>query len=294
MEQLAQLLHLERGPEATLLRQSFHFIRHELEARRVGDSSTRHNAPAALDIENSPLARLDGSGSLTTGSQSRQQNQIGRLEHWIESCIAELGLRLEKHCNLFHLIANVATLLGLLGTVTGMIYAFGNGALGQSSQLAQGISQALVTTAGGLIVAIPAIVSQQLFLNTAALRVSALEQLGHEILSFQHRRLGNVPYVSRPLPAEEAKDQSLPGNARDLAKLRATPQQTALHRQSSGAPPASGPPPRQTAGLSAGDQQDFTRRLAELRERRSRLYGSTTSAQAAASAVPAEKDRAPD
>ena len=226
LEKLEQLLQRERGPEAKLLRQSFRFIRDELEAapwgmgRGMGDDrgfstaqpqpivktmpKTKESQPTRQDFD-LPMPNLsmpEGEWApwapwtqwaqqaefSPTALHAEHNSQISRLEHWIETCIEELSLQLEKHCNLFHLIANVATLLGLLGTVTGMIYAFHTGALEQSTQLAQGISQALGTTAGGLIVAIPAIISQQLFLNASACRVSVLEQLGHDILLFQHKR----------------------------------------------------------------------------------------------------------
>ena len=62
----------------------------------------------------------------------------------------------------FALIAAIAPLLGLLGTVSGMIDSFDMvavaGSLGDASVLADGISKALVTTAVGLIVAVPAII----------------------------------------------------------------------------------------------------------------------------------------
>ncbi|WGK68843.1 MotA/TolQ/ExbB proton channel family protein [Candidatus Haliotispira prima] len=205
LEQLSSLIEAEHGPEAILLRKSFYFIKHELEepktypAQAVQNERSETPAPA-FDSEYGPLARPiepenpeAGTGTMPllslTGFHTEYHNRISRLEHRIETCIERLSLQLEKHSNLFHLIANVATLLGLLGTVTGMIYAFRSGALNQSAELAQGISQALITTAGGLIVAIPAIVSQQLFLNAGTMRIAGLEQLGYDILFFQHSRL---------------------------------------------------------------------------------------------------------
>lgn len=70
-------------------------------------------------------------------------------------------------------IAQVAPLLGLLGTVTGMIIAFSeisSSGGGNPSLLAGGIGQALVTTAAGLIVAIPVLIGQ----NYLASRVDAI------------------------------------------------------------------------------------------------------------------------
>jgi biopolymer transport protein ExbB len=65
-------------------------------------------------------------------------------------------------------IAQIAPLLGLLGTVTGMIIAFAeisNQGTGNPIALADGIGQALVTTAAGLMVAIPAVIGQNYLAN---------------------------------------------------------------------------------------------------------------------------------
>lgn len=73
---------------------------------------------------------------------------------------------LEKNIYLLGIIAYVSPMLGLLGTVTGMIQAFGNIAVsgtGNPNVVAGGISQALLTTAGGLIIAIPAIIAYNIF-----------------------------------------------------------------------------------------------------------------------------------
>ncbi len=69
---------------------------------------------------------------------------------------------MRRYLRLFAVIAAVAPLLGLLGTVTGMIQAFREVAtqgLGSGKALAPGIYKALVTTAGGLVVAIPALLT---------------------------------------------------------------------------------------------------------------------------------------
>lgn len=88
-------------------------------------------------------------------------------------------------------IAQIAPLLGLLGTVTGMIVAFGeirDVGTGNPAALADGIGQALVTTAAGLIVAIPTLVGQS-YLSS---RVDAI------LLEIDRRReelMGNVVQV---------------------------------------------------------------------------------------------------
>jgi len=75
--------------------------------------------------------------------------------------------RLEKHVNTLGIIAHVTPLMGLLGTVTGMIRAFMEiqklGGHVDASVLAGGIWEALITTAFGLSVAIPAMIAYHYF-----------------------------------------------------------------------------------------------------------------------------------
>ncbi|RKX74072.1 MAG: MotA/TolQ/ExbB proton channel family protein [Spirochaetes bacterium] len=89
--------------------------------------------------------------------------------------------RLERFLSALGTIAHVTPLLGLLGTVTGNINAFGVlgkfGSVGDPTLLAKGIAEALLTTAGGLIVAIPTIV----FYNYLVSRVN------HTIVRLENR-----------------------------------------------------------------------------------------------------------
>lgn len=88
----------------------------------------------------------------------------GRPTVEVEQAVMDAGERvadgLRRYLRLFHAVSNVAPLLGLLGTVLGMIEAFESlGSAGSgppADMLASGISQALITTAAGLSVAIPA------------------------------------------------------------------------------------------------------------------------------------------
>ena len=66
-------------------------------------------------------------------------------------------LRLERYLGVLATIATVAPLLGLFGTVVGMIEIFGSQGVGSPQQLAHGISIALYNTAFGLLIAIPAL-----------------------------------------------------------------------------------------------------------------------------------------
>jgi biopolymer transport protein ExbB len=66
-------------------------------------------------------------------------------------------LKLERYLGVLATIATVAPLLGLFGTVVGMIEIFGSQGVGSPQQLAHGISIALYNTAFGLLIAIPAL-----------------------------------------------------------------------------------------------------------------------------------------
>jgi biopolymer transport protein ExbB len=88
--------------------------------------------------------------------------------------------RMERYLSFLGTIAHISPLLGLLGTVTGNIRAFGvlgdfAAAGGNPALLAQGISEALVTTAAGLIVAIPAIIFYNALVSKVNHRIIHLE-----------------------------------------------------------------------------------------------------------------------
>lgn len=88
------------------------------------------------------------------------------FDQLVKEIVLERIESLEKHLYILGIIGYVSPMLGLLGTVTGMIKAFGSIAsqgIGNPAIVADGISQALFTTAAGLTIAIPAIVMYNLF-----------------------------------------------------------------------------------------------------------------------------------
>lgn len=94
--------------------------------------------------------------SLTEIEANVNKTMADYAPHVIES--------LEKRMNLLAMIGMVSPLLGMTGTVTGMIASFGTMSSGlDAGAVSVGISEALVTTAAGLIVAIPAVVAHNIF-----------------------------------------------------------------------------------------------------------------------------------
>ncbi|MFN9594595.1 MAG: MotA/TolQ/ExbB proton channel family protein [Pirellulaceae bacterium] len=110
--------------------------------------------------------------------------KYGRPQLEIEQAVVDAGDRssqkLKKNLRVFHAISNVAPLLGLLGTVLGMMESFNaiatSSAIGRPDLLAGGIGQALITTAAGLLVAIPAYLASIYFLSKVD---RALIQMDH-------------------------------------------------------------------------------------------------------------------
>ena len=101
--------------------------------------------------------------------------------------------QLERYLNTLGTIATAAPLLGLLGTVVGMIEIFGSqggGPGGNPAQMAHGISVALYNTAFGLMVAIPALMFYRYFRGRVEEYVLELEQSSDRMLSHLQRFTG--------------------------------------------------------------------------------------------------------
>jgi len=84
-------------------------------------------------------------------------NSAGSALEELQASAQSTWLKLERSLGILATIATVAPLLGLFGTVVGMIEIFGSQGIGSPQQLAHGISIALYNTAFGLLIAIPAL-----------------------------------------------------------------------------------------------------------------------------------------
>jgi biopolymer transport protein ExbB len=108
--------------------------------------------------QNSPLGRV-----LAAGLRNDRVLREGAIQQ-IEAAGAVVANRLTKNLTLLGSIGSIAPLLGLFGTVIGMIHIFASQQAGSSPQeLARGISIALYCTAFGIIVAVPAVLAHRYF-----------------------------------------------------------------------------------------------------------------------------------
>ncbi len=117
----------------------------------------------------------------------------GRPGVEVEQGVIDAGERatngLRRHLRVFYGIATVGPLLGLMGTVLGMIQTFNviadpaADALGRTAPLAGGIAKALLNTAGGLAVAIPASIFYVFFVSRVDRLVIEIDKLAQEVVN---------------------------------------------------------------------------------------------------------------
>jgi biopolymer transport protein ExbB len=108
---------------------------------------------------------------------------------------------LERFLNTLGTIAGISPLLGLLGTVIGMIKVFSAilvHGVGNANQLAGGISEALITTAAGLTVAIPSFFFYRYFKGRVAAYVVSMEEQAINLIEAIDR--GNVAQLRSGVP----------------------------------------------------------------------------------------------
>lgn len=135
----------------------------------------------------SPLGRV-----LAAGIVNRKYDREVMRES-IEETGRHVVHELERFLNSLGTIAAITPLLGLLGTVIGMIQVFTDltthGA-GDVSSLAGGIAQALITTAGGLLVAIPSLMFYRYFRGRIDELVVIMEQEAIKLIEVMHDQRG--------------------------------------------------------------------------------------------------------
>lgn len=129
--------------------------------------------------EGSPLGRI-----LVAGLVNRYHSR-DVMKEAIEAAGRQVIAGLERYLNTLGTIAAVSPLLGLLGTVFGMIQVFGeimSAGLGQTGRLAGGISVALITTAAGLSVAIPSLMFHRYFIGKVNELAIAMEDQAFKLV----------------------------------------------------------------------------------------------------------------
>lgn len=130
-------------------------------------------------LNNSSIARIAYSALQKNGSSKEQ------IKESMEGAGRREALELGRYIEGLGAISNASTLLGLLGTISGMIKIFGvisENTIVDPASLAGGISEALYTTAFGLLVAIPAFIAYKYLIGRSEEFVNELEDEGRRIM----------------------------------------------------------------------------------------------------------------
>ena len=175
----------------------------------------RKEALKLCEANQSPVADVFAHGVRKWGKPSVE----------VEQAIIDGGERqvsqLRKHLRVLNAVYTVTPLLGLFGTVIGMIMCFNqianSSAIGKSEQLAGGIGVALITTAAGLAVAIPSILLYMYLVGRVDALVTEMDLLAQRVVNLiSAEGLANPPVIPQrpavktkppqPAPAADAKE----------------------------------------------------------------------------------------
>lgn len=173
--------------------------------QEVDSCYTRIMLTVANFMQQNPTANFEEVRELASAEGGRQAGFLGRPVSWLSD------------------IAALAPMLGLLGTVVGMMKCFfeiANGDFSGGQQridMAGGVAEALITTAGGLLLAIPAMIAFVWFRSRVHRRVGDLEAAVTHSISVVATQLQNHPgeQSARPFRAE-----TLPHTAEDTRSWR--------------------------------------------------------------------------
>lgn len=138
--------------------------------------------------KNNPLGRV-----LSVYQGEKSEHDLETLEMKLDEAVLKELPQLEKGLSLIKLIAAVAPLLGLLGTVTGMIATFQSITLfgtGDPKLMAGGISQALITTVLGLVAAIPLLFMHNILNSRSKNMIQILDQQSAGIIAEHAQKNG--------------------------------------------------------------------------------------------------------
>jgi len=179
------------------------------------------NPRNALDFCNrskSPVARVMAQGIMHVG-RTRDE-----LQQRLDTAIDLETVEMERHLGVLGTMSNIAPLLGLFGTVVGIIRAFADIARtgsGGGAVVAMGVSEALLTTAAGIVVAVIATVAFNFFVRQIRTRTAQLEDAREAYFTIWHQFNKRARQATGAAPAPGARPAAQPKSARQDDPLAA-------------------------------------------------------------------------
>jgi biopolymer transport protein ExbB len=144
-----------------------------------------------------------------------------RMVELMDAAALEEKMKMERFLSILGTMGNIAPFIGLFGTVVGIIRAFGDLAVsgsGGPSVVAAGIAEALITTAAGLVVAIPAVIFYNYFLRRVGNIMVEVEATTIKLrVIMAHVKSQNQPATTKP----EASSNARPRHAARVSEVAA-------------------------------------------------------------------------
>ncbi|MCG8606819.1 MotA/TolQ/ExbB proton channel family protein [bacterium] len=138
----------------------------------------RESGISVCSVSISSLATVIRAGLETPKNGPKAAEEI------MDAVAMDERLKLEKNLNVLGTLGNIAPLVGLFGTVLGIIQAFNSMAItgsGGPAVISAGIAEALVTTAAGLVVAVPAVVAYNFFVRRVNRIMTDIESVSKKV-----------------------------------------------------------------------------------------------------------------
>ncbi len=185
-------------------------------ARALGDTVARSlfrgdfaEGRAACERSSSPAADV-----FLAAFTRHAKAPMSAVEAAVDRERQSVGLKLRSHLWALGTIGAIAPFVGLFGTVWGIMRAFDAMAAagtGGFAVVAQGISEALITTAAGILVGVEAVILYNFFQSRLARVTVELKLVAEEFLEVLKEKTGELPHV--PAEAEVARPQRGPASA---------------------------------------------------------------------------------
>ncbi|KPL08501.1 hypothetical protein AMJ86_00040 [bacterium SM23_57] len=149
---------------------------------KIKDAFRNDGIEKAISVCNSSLSPL--AAVIKSGLEEVESNTTAASE-MMDATAIEQRTKLEKNLNVLGTLGTIAPFIGLFGTVVGIIRAFHSLSVSGSagpSVISAGIAEALITTAAGLVVAVPAVIFYNYFLRRVNTIMNEIESVSKKVL----------------------------------------------------------------------------------------------------------------
>lgn len=160
----------------------------------------RNEGPLAVLLE-AALERIDAALSKSRGVSSEEAGRplkLSAVERTVQSGIQDEMGHQERYLHILATIGNTSPFVGLFGTVWGIMGAFqeiGRQGTANIAVVAPGVAEALINTAAGLFVAIPAVVAYNIFVNKLRKMQVQMEVFASEVITLAEEKTLSAPDV---------------------------------------------------------------------------------------------------